>query len=60
MNRLKTADISRRKNWIFLPLVFLFLGLSFPLFFCSAHSDTGRTLTIVYANRINGQLDPCG
>jgi len=60
MNRLKTAGISRRKNWLFLPLVFLFLCLFFPLFSCSAHSDSGRTLTIVYANRINGQLDPCG
>ncbi|MCX5858404.1 MAG: hypothetical protein NT056_00670 [Proteobacteria bacterium] len=60
MTRLKTADISLRKNWFFLPLFFLFLGLFFPLFSCSAHSDSGRTLTIVYANRINGQLDPCG
>jgi len=60
MTKLKTADISRWKNWFFLPLVFLFLGLFLPLFSCSAHSDSGRTLTIVYANRINGQLDPCG
>ncbi|MDD5224988.1 MAG: hypothetical protein PHE84_13465 [bacterium] len=56
----KTSDIFHREKPLSLLLVLLVFGLLLPLFSCSAHSDSGRTLTIVYANRINGQLDPCG
>ena len=53
--------ISRRwKNRLLLPILFLLPGLLLPVFSCAASSDPGRTLTIIYANRINGQLDPCG
>jgi hypothetical protein len=57
---LKFANNVRRGNWF--PALICLLGfiLFFPLFSCSAHSDPSRVLTIVYANRINGQLDPCG
>ena len=48
------------RNWRFIPIFLLLVGLLFPVFSCAAHSDPGRTFTLIYANRINGQLDPCG
>lgn len=60
MTSRKITGPLRWKNWLGLPVGVLLLGLLFPFFSCSAHSDSGRMLTIVYANRINGQLDPCG
>ena len=41
----------------FSPLV---IGLLAVFISCSHGSPEERPLTIVYANNINGQLDPCG
>lgn len=41
----------------FSPLV---IGLLAVFISCSHSSPEERPLTIVYANNINGQLDPCG